>query len=401
MKVIRVFLLFFISILFSIIISSCDSTNQNNTDQYDFEHDDQYYFSKPTISLPAMAESENGYYFFSGPNNWYLYYMDKKTMTPVVLCNKPDCLHSNETDPKKIQYCNAFFLDSGNLIYYYENLYVLCEDVNSNNSILYKVSLDGVKRNKIYTFKEGIQHLIIHRGYIYYDTNDLGTVGGNEANTSNTCRVYCLNINRLGDAPKLIFEEKGIYGGIGKIAGYKDSIYFMFYKFADSTLENMNSFLYRYSIEDNKIAMIKNNMGYFTFYNDKIIYADINKNLTECNLDGSSTKAINGIIGSPVDVGNYIYVDNMDSSNEKIIVYDWDGNIVKDYDNTFAKCFLYGGDDNYFFMEDDFSSHNDYGNIQTIYMIDKNKTPADADPIKVFEFVPKVHTSGVISGVNN
>jgi hypothetical protein len=395
MKSARIILLFFIPILLSLVFSCCKSV-EYNPDKFDFEHDDQYYFLKPTISLCSIAESENGYYFFSGANNSYLYYMDKKTMEPIILCNKPDCLHSDEPDGKKKQSCNAFFFDCHNLIYYDRNLYMIGIDIDSLDYTLYKVSLDGTNRKKVYTFQEGLQHLIIHRGYIYYDTNDLGTVGKNENNTTNACRVYRLNINRVRNGPELIFEEKGIYGGIQKIAGYKAYICFMFYKFTDSTLERMNTFIYRYTINDNILVMVKDNVGYFTFYNDRIIYSDINKNLSSCNMDGTDAGIISGITGSPVYADNYIYVDNMDLSDEKFIVYDWEGNIVKDFDNTIAKCTLYGGDDRYFFLEDEYS-HNEFGNIHTIYMIDKSKLSASAEPIKVFEYVPKVQYAGMVA----
>jgi hypothetical protein len=398
MKSIKTIFLLPISVFLAIVLSCCASPNEYDPNKYDFEHDDQYYCLKLSASLPSIAESEHGYYFFSGENNSFLYYMDKETLKPTVLCNKPDCLHSDEPDGNKRANCNAYFFSCNNLIYYNKNLYAIGDDTKSFSTyLLYQISLDGTSRKVIYKFNDVVQRLIIHRGYIYYAIDDFGTISGNEYSTESTCRIYRINIDKIGDGPELVFEGKGIGGIVGYMAGYRNNIYFIYLKYADSTLETMNSYLYKYSTNGNNLDMIKENVGDFTFYNDRIICADINKNLVSCDLNGTDAVTMNGIIGSPVVVDhNYIYILDWDLSGYKFAIYDWGGNIVKDFDRAIAKCMLYGGDDRYFFLEDEYS-HNEFGNIHTIYMIDKSKLPTSAEPIKVFEYVPKVQYSGMVA----
>jgi hypothetical protein len=264
MKYARFIFLFILSIFLSIVLSCCASVNEYDPNQYDFEQDDQYYLIKPNALLQSIAESENGYYFFSGQTNSYLYYMDKKTMKPVVLCNKPDCLHSDESDGNKRRDCNAYFNNCTNLIYYNKNLYAIGGDPNpfsfSSDHFLYEISLDGTRRKIIYKFEDDIQHLIIHRGYIYYNVDDFGELNGNETNTESTSRIYRINMDKIGSGSELVFEGKGIYGLVSTIVGYKNNVYFIFYKRTDSTLETVQSYLYKYSIEGNSLDMIKENV---------------------------------------------------------------------------------------------------------------------------------------------
>jgi hypothetical protein len=391
MRIARVSWLF--SVLLLTILVSCNSVNINGPDDYVFEYDDQYYFFKPNVTFSAMAESKKGFYFFSGQNNEYLYYMDKSTLKPVILCNKPDCLHSDEPDPGKIQNCNAFFgQNSTNLIYYNKYLYVVGQGINLGSSSveysLYRISPEGTNRKKIYTFKDQLQHLIIHRGYIYYSTDDNGPVGGNESDTESTCRLYRLNIDKIGTGPEMIFEGKGIYCNIGILAGYRNDIYFMFYKIADTSNKSISCVLYRYNLDSMNIDVNKDSVAYFVFYNDRMTYSDLNGNLATCNLDGTDVETISGITGTPLSVdNNYIYIYTSDS----LAIYDLKGNIVRSFDKAIANGILYGGYGNYFFIQDNHSRSNDFGYINSLYMIDKSKALTDeAAFMKVFEYTPKV-----------
>ena len=155
---IKFFSLLLILLFMTFISCSCAKNNVKGasaSEGYVFGQDDQYWFNKFSASDLAVAESEDGYYFFSGPGQSYLYFLDKKTMKAQILCDKPDCLHADEPDPSKKTYCNAFFnITFDNLIYYNKYLYIL-DAFSGNNSGygLYQVSLDGTQRKQIYTFK--------------------------------------------------------------------------------------------------------------------------------------------------------------------------------------------------------------------------------------------------------
>ena len=390
MRFSRIISLFILCMLLFTIITGCSNAIVYDPNQYDFEHDDQYYFTKLSASYPSVAKSADGYYFFSGESNSYLYYMDKKTMNPVILCNKPECLHAEESDSQKRERCNAFFYQSNNLIYYNQNLYAIGFDPESltGGLVLTRISLDGTSQKVVAKFKDAVQRLIIHRGFIYYAVDDL-TSDSNDTVTQNTCEIYRISMDKTEAIPEPVFNGKGFGGIIGYLAGYKGNIYFLFLQYTDSTLMKLSSSLYKYSITGGKPEMIKENVSSFAFCNDQLVCSDINRNVEITSLDGTNAGTIQAVAGYPMGADDYIYVYQADSSGDKLVIYDWKGHVISDYGKIAAKCMPYGGDELYFFMEDE---HNQSvsGNSHIIYMIDKRKLPESTEPKKIFEYVPKI-----------
>jgi len=75
----------------------------------------------------SLAESESGYYLLSGE---YLYYADKETMRPVILCGRPNCRHNEETSEDTGPLCHAFVhtgMASAYITFFDGALYVLSD----------------------------------------------------------------------------------------------------------------------------------------------------------------------------------------------------------------------------------------------------------------------------------
>lgn len=390
-----------------LIIPGCNQINNRteNIDDFIFQQDDQYYFDKPTSTSLSMAVSENGYYFFSGPRNSYLYYVDKKTMKPVILCNKPDCLHTDESNPEKVNYCNAFFFsNNASLIYYDSSLYVY----DRNGTSLFKVSLDGTSRQKIYTFKEPPLYAIIHRGYMYYMTNDNGTVSGKEASTFSTCGLYRISLSDMSKRPELIYQYKGIYANLCGLKGYKNYVMFTYNAYDDSLLQSAHASLLKYDINKGNTTAICQDAGRYSICCDKIVFYSIDGFTYRCNLDGSDKKLLNDVEGLSYSDGTYIFMDtkvlkqikpNGAAMKRQLIVYTLEGKEVQSFDiEALGVNDVYGGDNHYIFIPDDNSKMNEVDEIKSLWVIDKRKiATGKAEPEKLFEFIPKVKFPGVIT----
>ena len=171
---------YFILCLFLILniftISCSDERNLGN--EYIEGKDAQYMFMT-TDGERYITRSEEGYYFING---WYLYYSDFNTMNPIVLCNKPNCLHDKELDETKKFNCNAFLLTGNNttLLTIYNN-YIYCyidyDFLKDGTPVpeLIRISLDGSERKTICELEEDITSMALHRGVLYYSTAKVPT----------------------------------------------------------------------------------------------------------------------------------------------------------------------------------------------------------------------------------
>jgi hypothetical protein len=352
-----------------------------------------------------MAESERGYYFLGGPDNSYLFYMDKKSMKPVVLCNKPDCLHYNESDPKKVLYCNAcFYLSNKNLIYNGSNLYVVGKDFTGNDDyVLIQTSLDGTNRKTIYHFKDAPSCLIIHRGYIYYTTDDNGTVSGMESTTSSKAGLYRIPLNNTNKETELIYEQKGVYCKPGKLIGFKNGIYWFNTWFGDSSMTKYTSALYKYDIENNTVSVFGNNIGNFAINDTKIVYYSVpDGEIYSIDLKSTIQSKLNIEKGLVSADNNYIYVDNFpqkitdgDTTKRKLFVYSLNGELIRQYDiDQFGYDLSYGGAD-YIFFPDNHNRSNEYGDIKALWALDKKTIEKDGNFKKMYEFMPIVTFPGI------
>lgn len=395
------------------IMSGCASAPANLGDTYLLGQDDQYYFNK-NAQNQSMADTNDGYYFFSGPDSAFLYYMDKKSMKPVILCDKPDCLHTDETDPTKVMNCNAYSYFNFNLIYYDNYLYVGGNDPASINNeySIYRISLDGTQKKEVYSFIDEPESWIIHRGYIYFTTNDGGTIQGQEADTKSTCKLYRLDIIQTNKEPILLYEISGIYESTLRFFGYGNGIYWLTMGFKDGSMTNVSRVAAKCNILNGKTELFGNDIIYLSACNGKLIFRSDDGIMYMSNHDGSDKKEIgkignNGIIYC--DGFKYVYCDTLPLALKKqlgseenknlrsLLVYDMQGKLVNTINiDSLGRDLCYGGNNDFFFIPDNRSTSNEFGDIRKLYVVNKNKMDSiDSTLEKVFEFIPQVQFPGV------
>jgi hypothetical protein len=310
--------MYFMIILATLTLTAC-SKKYNSTNTYIEEQDFQYTYKKGA-SFQTIAESKEGYYFLSG---YYLYYADKSTMKPVILCNKPNCPHEDETDPEKVIYCNAFFYGDGGVTYFDGNVYVLdeiLEGLGARTAILNKLSKDGTKRKTVVKFKYPPRSMAIHRGKVYVTS----TVYKSDGTPVYGINVYDLN-KSSSQKPVTIYEGELPGGNIQDIICYGQNLYFM--EYAHNT-KIVTTRIMRYDIETRKTScMFKEKgdtfPGNFTFLNDRILFSFtaldketgevLNTEDLQFALDGTDGKE--SFETEPYDKiytdGKYIYLDDL------------------------------------------------------------------------------------------
>ena len=109
-----------------LLLTGCGAKYTTTEDAYVPDEDYQFCFGFGSRSNP-ITESETGYYFVLGD---YIHYMDKETLKPIVLCQKPTCKHDKETDPYIVADCNAF-MRADWVGYYQGKLYTIARCLSS------------------------------------------------------------------------------------------------------------------------------------------------------------------------------------------------------------------------------------------------------------------------------
>jgi hypothetical protein len=313
--------MYFMILLATLTLTAC-SRKYNSANTYIEEQDFQYTYMKDA-SFQTITESKEGYYFLSGH---YLYYADKSTMKPVILCNKPNCLHEDETDPEKVIYCNAFSpsTDHGGSVTYFDGyVYVLEEIVEGpgdRTAILNKLSKDGTKRKTVIKFQFTPSFMAIHRGKVYVTS----TVYKSDGTAVYEINVYDLNKSSF-QKPVTIYEGELPGGNIQDIICYGQNLYFTEYAHNPKIVTTRKM---RYDIETGKIScMLKEKGDTFpsgsAFLNDRILFSYttldketgkiLNTENLQFELDGTDGKEI--FETEPYDKiytdGKYIYLDDI------------------------------------------------------------------------------------------
>jgi hypothetical protein len=406
--------MFFVVMFVFILFSGCSQSsagNPENTVNVDAHFDafsDQLNFAKSLGSFPSMVASESGYYFIGGHSLLkYLFYIDKATMSTVVLCNKPDCLHMNETDRQKREYCNAYLgkdhtRNIGDLLLYGSNLYYfrIKSDIGTAQYLLTQASLDNTQQKDIFEFKQYPQYIIMHRGYLYYSTSDNGTVAGKEDSTVSKSGIYRVPMDDLKKKPELIYENNAVYAQIGGLLGYQDSVYFICDGYKDSKMENQIKDLMRYNIDSGNASKIADNSGRSAVCANKLVYSIDDEHLAVCDLDGSNKKTLDSINGFPYCDDKYIVTDTilmkLTGAKDKqgnpvkgcIYIYDLTGKELQSFDlDGYANASVFGGDSNYIFLTTTSRTENENKEIYEYWRIDKSKIEnASAEMEKFYSY---------------
>lgn len=184
--------------------------------EYNFETDYQYYMTQTFGSV----ETENGYYYSDGA---YCYNFDKQSHTYHILCNKPQCLHEDNT-------CNGYAPNLFEMEYYEGNIYMVCDSVlveaEDENVVKYsivKMSEDGTTKDKVrdiaivaktdlnitangYT---SYMRYIQHRGYLYYVYQIGCGTGENDSYINGSNCLYRVALDGSGEEECLMPLDVG------------------------------------------------------------------------------------------------------------------------------------------------------------------------------------------------
>ncbi|KAA9006575.1 hypothetical protein F4V43_06430 [Paenibacillus spiritus] len=234
-----------------LILSSCGEA-KDYSDTYNPDTDYQYFLLEQGRAIQS-GESDTGYYFL---NNNYIYYMDKGAMKPVLLDNRPesDCLKQTATAP--ISNCNAYVsnldgLFGGFLAYNDHHLYVLesAQVLDKDRAVtrysLIRLSLDGTKRTKVLEFKFRPMAIAIHRGIVYYSSQDF------DVNSDGKYQIFQYDLNKRFAKPKQVYLGKLEKGSIGDIIPYGKNVYFL-----EAGIQNGANLYrtFRYDIQDETVT---------------------------------------------------------------------------------------------------------------------------------------------------
>ena len=310
-------------------------------------------------------------------------------METIALCNKPNCLHTDD----KIESCNAYLnndntMDIGDILFYDKHIYYYKQREGNNSQTefyLTQVTTDGTQRKDVYTFKVCPQYVIIHRGYLFFSTTDNGTVNGKEESTISKSQIFRVPMTDLSRAPELIYENNGIFASITSLKGYQDNVFFEYYLYTDSKMEKLSSSLVSYHISTGKVSVIGDSVRRSAICGDKIVYSIDDNHICISNIDGSNKEIHDGMIGDANSDDQYIITDTItrfyegkkDNSGSPIkmclYVYDLDGKLIQSFRlDQFSWAWLMGSDRTYIFL----ATPNPSNENEVIHWkIDKSQLP--------------------------
>ena len=315
------FLLFFCLIVTILLLPSCKKQSQQDLgDQYVFGQDMQYMYWNGGTSDFTMTESPDGYYFMEGNT---IFYMDKSSMEVVPLCNKPDCLHHLETDPKKVWKCNAYVptgLESY-LFWWNGNLYtVVMFDQNGNqleHGSLLKISPDGAQREYLCELTADPHWAIVHRGKFYYASSVF------DESLEPDYQVKAIDLNNPKQQEETIFHDHKDGGSIQRLLAYGNHLYINvdYYDNGKSTTESheINILTKEDTIIDSDLKDGKRQMVFGTFLDQKMyVYlmdstedgektSEEQRTIWSMDLDGNNRQK--AFVMGNEDTYTYVYAD--------------------------------------------------------------------------------------------
>ena len=239
------------------------------------------------IGEPCMGKS-GFYYQKQNQNDSRYYYFDYSSKESVVLCNRPNCTHEDET------ICDAYFDGIPLLAQYNDKLYFLVPGYE--NSVIYVANSDGSNKKRLISINGNLGfRLAIADNKLFYEKNvqqydeNLNPVG----NPKVSICMYDLTVHKNSTLTKV---RSGIDATIKLLGYYNNAVYYMYQdnkKKADPNIDyneaNLSYFkslighqsIYRYDISTGKETEILNSLDKFgispTLYQDSIFYMTTDK----------------------------------------------------------------------------------------------------------------------------
>lgn len=266
------------------------SETKEFTGQLDFTYNEETDAQSWVGQIKWTAYSPQGQYYLKQDDEMddYLYFVDKNSGREVLVCNKSNCKHEDES-------CDAFFcaeIYAGTSLWYNENsLYAVA--IYEGNICLEKISLDGSTRERVRDIMkqvaetsvdvEGNESTVyrhpemqLHRGNLYYSD---GYPGGNSAT------LWKLSMDGDENAQQL-FKVEGENVKIYRIYPFGRYVFFQAGCMGDSE-GNLDISLYAYDTEsDNLVYLVKKDaMRVYCVYNNKLYYEDLQKKIYQLNME--------------------------------------------------------------------------------------------------------------------
>ena len=212
----------------------------------------------------TILSTEDAYYF-PGTLPGYLYYYDKLTGEGGVLCPKPECVHDSIRNNKDC--CGLICADNGTTVNLYNGkIYYMTYDGTDRHHYLYRIDLDGTRREKICKMDGGShyepQHAYIHRGKLYGVQWFSQVIDAEPFHTWNvTCwnietgeyKVVCEEENMISE-PSLFFFGKYVFICVSYTESEMTEDYEMIY--GDTTIK-----VFRYDTETERFDTLLNVKG--------------------------------------------------------------------------------------------------------------------------------------------
>ena len=355
---------------FLITLSGCGKENLPNT--YIEGSDFQYMRQGSWDWAPKMQKGEKGYYF---RQDEFVYYLDEGTGEFLPLCAKADCLHDRETDPARRKSCNAYmhFAEfssdfSQGMMYYDRYLYCLTDKGFNEETILYRLSEDGAKKEQIYRWTGvGIEEWVIHRGVFYYAEHFY--TYDEEGEMEEHYALKALNLTGAIKEPETIYaleEENVFYLGFNWFKSYGNYLYFIVSGGEDKGEGELSGYekTFIYDIAGHEVKQLtydgmpeeEDIMG-VTFWQDRILFMPIIWDVDDMK-------------GSYLRTGN-VYIADPDGSNIEILME----NVPTGYHLLSDGRYLYLTNSFMVTMGD--LGLMDYNEVKTFWVYDESLTLVD------------------------
>ncbi|MGN1074931.1 MAG: hypothetical protein ACI4QB_08055 [Eubacteriales bacterium] len=174
-------------------------------------------------------------------------------MSPVPVCSKPNCQHSAETDPARLDLCNAYFRRvnyyGGQVFWSDGRIFVYAASFERDGVSLFEVSPDGSSRRDLIhgLTKYAITPdcMAVHRGKFYVAE----TVYDEEMNAASCIKAYSLDGHRQG--PEIIFDRDPTIAYITNLRIFDNTLNFWAYS-SQKSLADMGYIAYHIPLPNGK-----------------------------------------------------------------------------------------------------------------------------------------------------
>lgn len=311
---------------------------------------------QPEILFNRAAISGLGIYYWDWSSNdgkEKLMFFDKAFQTSVVLCNRPNCTHSDDT-------CNAAFgaySASGtffyrDMIFYYDESVFLVGDDEESFVNLYRVAADGSSWEKYMTLFKAektvttddtgtstfwrLPNICIHKDYVYYIDNSESV-------------QKLRRIPMGGKETEVVYEPQGEKTLVYRMRAHGDFLFFQSGKYVGETLV---AGIYAYNTKTDEVSLVKKDaLRDYSVVEDSLYY-EMNEKIYKYNLKTGEDVEL-PIINTSTNrtfFANEKGIYFFDENNGILEVFDDDGNLIESIHDTDIEI-CYFGADGFFFGE--------------------------------------------------